>query len=146
MCSHCLFPACWQVVNGSLTTCYTVVELIRLVTGCSNNLLSSCDSTICQQVVSDKLDKITLYNLLTSLPPVCCEHILLTSCKIFMCVFWRVAWGCWFQKSRYMSWMVAGPGKWGRGCLRDSFKWGGKTGGPGEKHLKHSKSLPRLVV
>ena len=27
MCSHCLFPACWQVVNGLSTTCYKVVEL-----------------------------------------------------------------------------------------------------------------------
>jgi hypothetical protein len=47
MCSHCLFPACWKVVNGLLTTCYKVVELNRLVTSCSNNLIS----TICQQVV-----------------------------------------------------------------------------------------------
>jgi hypothetical protein len=45
-----------QVVNGLLTTCYKVVELNRLVTSCSNNyLLSSCNSTICQQVVSDNL-------------------------------------------------------------------------------------------
>ena len=55
MCSHCLFPACWQVVNGLLTTCYKVVQFNRLVTSCSNNLLSSCNSTTCQQVVSDKL-------------------------------------------------------------------------------------------
>jgi hypothetical protein len=55
MCSHCLFPACWQVVNSLLTTCYKVVDLNRLVTSCSNNLLSSCNSTICQQVVSDNL-------------------------------------------------------------------------------------------
>ena len=54
-CSHFLFPACWQVVNGLLTTCYKVVELNRLVTSCSNNLLSSCNSTICRQVVSDNL-------------------------------------------------------------------------------------------
>jgi hypothetical protein len=56
ICSHCLFPACWQVVNGLFTTnCYKVVELNRLVTSCSNNLLSSCNSTICQQVGSDNL-------------------------------------------------------------------------------------------
>jgi hypothetical protein len=61
MCSHCLFLACWQVVNGFLTTCYKVVELNRLVTSCSNNLLSSCNSTICQQVVSDILVA-TLWN------------------------------------------------------------------------------------
>jgi hypothetical protein len=47
-----------------LTTCYEVVELNRLVLviNCSNNLLSSCNSTVCQQVVSDnlvQLDKIT---------------------------------------------------------------------------------------
>jgi hypothetical protein len=46
----CLFPACWQVVNGLLTTCYKVFELNRLVISSSNNLLSSCNSTICQQV------------------------------------------------------------------------------------------------
>ena len=55
MCSYCLFPACWQVVNGLLTTCYKVVELNRPVTSCSNNLLSSCNSTICQQVGNDNL-------------------------------------------------------------------------------------------
>jgi hypothetical protein len=53
--THCLVPACWQVVNGLLTTCYKVVELNRLVASCSNNLLSSCNSTICQPVVSDNL-------------------------------------------------------------------------------------------
>jgi hypothetical protein len=55
MCSHCLFPSCWQLVNGLLTTCYKVVELNRLITSCSNNLVSSCNSTICQQVVNDNL-------------------------------------------------------------------------------------------
>jgi hypothetical protein len=55
MCSHCLFPACWQVINGLLAICYKVVELNRLITSYSNNLLSSCNSTICQQVVSDNL-------------------------------------------------------------------------------------------
>jgi hypothetical protein len=77
MCSHCLFPACYAL----LATCYKVVEFNRLVTSCSNNLLSSCNSTI-------QLDEITalLYNFLTSLQQGCCEHILLTSCKIFMCV------------------------------------------------------------
>ena len=40
---------------GLLTTCYKVVELNRRVTSCFNNLLSSCNSTICQQVVSDNL-------------------------------------------------------------------------------------------
>ena len=47
--------ACSQVVNGLLATCYKVVELNKLVTSCSNNLLSSCNSTTCQQVVSDNL-------------------------------------------------------------------------------------------
>ena len=46
---------CLEVVNGLLTTCYKVVELNIFVTSCSNNLLSSCYSTICQQVVSDNL-------------------------------------------------------------------------------------------
>jgi hypothetical protein len=46
-CSHRLFPACWQVVNGLLTTCYKV-ELNRQVvpTTCYvlqfNNLSTSC--------------------------------------------------------------------------------------------------------
>jgi hypothetical protein len=44
MCSHRLS-----------TTCYKVVELNRLVTSCSNNLLPSCNSTIYQQVVRDNL-------------------------------------------------------------------------------------------
>jgi hypothetical protein len=44
MCSHCLF-----------TTCYKVDELNRLVTSRFNNFLSSCNSTVCQQVVSDNL-------------------------------------------------------------------------------------------
>ena len=43
MCSYCLFPACWQVVNGLLATRHKVVELNRLVTR-ANNLLSSCNS------------------------------------------------------------------------------------------------------
>jgi hypothetical protein len=55
LCSHCLYPACWQVVNGLLATCCRVVVLDRLVTSCSNNLLSSYNSTICQQVVSGDL-------------------------------------------------------------------------------------------
>jgi hypothetical protein len=38
-----------QLANGLLITCYKVVELNRPVTSCSNNLLSSCGSTICQQ-------------------------------------------------------------------------------------------------
>ena len=47
--------ACWQVGIDLLTTCYKVVELNRLVTSCSNDLLSSCNSTIFQQVVSNNL-------------------------------------------------------------------------------------------
>jgi hypothetical protein len=46
--SHSIVTTCWQ-------SCYKVVEPNRLVTSCSNNLLSSCNSTICQQVVSDNL-------------------------------------------------------------------------------------------
>jgi hypothetical protein len=63
MCSHCFFPACWQVVNGLLTTCYRVVELNRLVTSCSNNLLSSCISTTCQitWALFQLIDKLNCY-------------------------------------------------------------------------------------
>jgi hypothetical protein len=43
------------LVPSMLTTCYKVVELNRLVTSCSNNLLSSCNPTTCQQVASDNL-------------------------------------------------------------------------------------------
>jgi hypothetical protein len=43
------------LVPSLLTTCYKVVELNRLVISCSNNLLSSCNSNISQQVVSDNL-------------------------------------------------------------------------------------------
>jgi hypothetical protein len=60
-CSNAVPTACQQdvfalLVPSLLTTCYKVVELNRLVTSCSNNLLSSCNSTISQQVhASDKL-------------------------------------------------------------------------------------------
>jgi hypothetical protein len=58
---QCEHTACSQFVDKLstacclLATCYKVVELNRLVTGCSNNLLSFCNSTICQQVVNDNL-------------------------------------------------------------------------------------------
>jgi hypothetical protein len=42
-----LLTSCQRLVDN----CYKVVELNRLVTSCSNNLLSSCNSTICQQQV-----------------------------------------------------------------------------------------------
>ena len=81
MCSHCLFPACWQVVNGLLTTCYAVVELNRLVTSCSNNLLSSCNSTICQQVVSDNLVATWWNNsIVTTCWQACYKPVANTSC------------------------------------------------------------------
>jgi hypothetical protein len=51
-CSNVVPTTCEQDV---FTSGYKVVELNRLVTSCSNNLLSSCNSTICQQVVSDNL-------------------------------------------------------------------------------------------
>jgi hypothetical protein len=59
-CSNAVPTTCQQDVFALLvpslwTICYKVVELDRLVTSCSNNLLSSCNSTICQQVVSDNL-------------------------------------------------------------------------------------------
>jgi hypothetical protein len=44
-CQHGVFAllvlAYWQVVNGLLKTCYKVVELNRLITSCSKNLLPS---------------------------------------------------------------------------------------------------------
>jgi hypothetical protein len=59
-CSNAVPTTCQQdvlalLVPSLFATCYKVVELNRLVTSCSNNLLSSCNSTICQQVVSDNL-------------------------------------------------------------------------------------------
>jgi hypothetical protein len=59
-CSNAVPTTCQQnvfalLVPSLLTTCYEVAELDRLVTSCSNNLLSSCNSTTCQQVVSDNL-------------------------------------------------------------------------------------------
>jgi hypothetical protein len=59
-CSNAVPTTCQQdvfalLVPSLLTTCYKVVELDRLVTSCSNNMLSSCNSTICRQVVSDNL-------------------------------------------------------------------------------------------
>jgi hypothetical protein len=59
-CSNAVPTTCQQdvfalLVLSLLTTCYKVVELNRLVTSCSKNLLSSCNSTICQQVASDNL-------------------------------------------------------------------------------------------
>jgi hypothetical protein len=59
-CSNTVPTTCQQdmfalLVPSLLTTCYNVVELNSLVTSCSKNLSSSCNSTICQQVVSDNL-------------------------------------------------------------------------------------------
>jgi hypothetical protein len=59
-CSNAVPTTCQQdvfalLVPSLLATCYKVVELNRLVPSCSDNLLSSCNSTICQQVVSDNL-------------------------------------------------------------------------------------------
>jgi hypothetical protein len=59
-CSNVVPITCQQdvlalLVPNLLTTCYKDVELNRLVTSCSINLLSLCNSTICQQVVSDNL-------------------------------------------------------------------------------------------
>ena len=54
-CSNAVPTTCQQDVLSLLTTCYKFVELNRLVTSYSNNLLSSCNSTMCQQFVSDNL-------------------------------------------------------------------------------------------
>jgi hypothetical protein len=79
MCSHCLFPA------------YKVVDLNRLVTSCSNNLLSSCNSTICQQVVSDNLVATWWNNVIvTTCWQACYKPVANTSCwqvVRFLCVY-----------------------------------------------------------
>jgi hypothetical protein len=59
-CSNAVPTTCQQdvfalLVLSLLTTCYKVVQRNRLVINCSNNLLSSRNSTSCQQVVSDNL-------------------------------------------------------------------------------------------
>jgi hypothetical protein len=99
ICSHRLFPACWQVVNGLLTTCYKIVELDRLVTSCSLQLFIVRQfNYICQQVVSDNLvatwwnnsivttcwqacyKVVELNRLVTS-----CSNNLLSSCNSTIC-------------------------------------------------------------
>ena len=85
-CQHCLFAL---LTPSLLTTWYKVVEPDILVTSCSSNLLSSCNSTSCEGQVCSNLIKyiITLLQLVdTGLLQACCKHILLTSCKIFTCV------------------------------------------------------------
>jgi hypothetical protein len=61
-CSNAVSTTCEQDVFAllvpslltSFSTCYKAVETeLNVLTGCSNNLLSSCNSTVCQQVVSD---------------------------------------------------------------------------------------------
>ena len=117
MCSHCLFPACWKVVNSLLTTCYKVVELDRLVTSCSNNLLSSCNSTICQQVVSDNLVATWLNDsIVTTCWQACYKPVantsfwILTNCKILTCVAGASAhetnWTKAFQNSTKLALML----------------------------------------
>jgi hypothetical protein len=69
------------LVPGLLTTCYKVVELNRLVTSCSNNLLSSCNSIICQQVVSDNLVATWQNNcIVTTCWQACYKVVANTSC------------------------------------------------------------------
>jgi hypothetical protein len=61
---------------GLLTTCYKVVELNRLVACCSNNSLSSCNSTsYVWQPCNNLMKQHHCYSLLTSLLQACCEHI-----------------------------------------------------------------------
>ena len=109
MCSHCLFPACWQVATSLQQTCYKLNELNSLVTSCSNNLLSGCKSTTCQQVVSHKLgttwqNNSIATNLLTRLLQACCEHNLLTSCAFFACVFWNCFFFVFVSLDRSSTW------------------------------------------
>jgi hypothetical protein len=95
MCSHCLFPACWQVVNGLLTTCYKV-------NGCWAQ--QTCYKLFQQLVIVLQFNKLWVTTLYISIVATCwqvcyksvepnnivascqqtgnkqCEHILLTSC------------------------------------------------------------------
>jgi hypothetical protein len=88
-CSNAVPTTCQQDVFALLvpslwTTCYKVVELNRLVTSCSNNSLSSCNSTICQQVVSDNLVGFVATwcnnSLVTTCWQACYEPVANTSC------------------------------------------------------------------
>jgi hypothetical protein len=73
MCSHCLFPACWQVVYGFLGTCYKVVELNRLVIVLQFNTLStSCEWQACSNL--------NINSIVTTCWQACYEPVANTSC------------------------------------------------------------------
>jgi hypothetical protein len=87
------------LVPSLLTTCYKAVELIRLVPSCSNNLLSSCNSTICQHVklwvtTLWQLDKVTALLQLVDKLAASLLRTLLTSWEIFTSVlsYFLVLW------------------------------------------------------
>jgi hypothetical protein len=104
MCSHCLFPACWQVVNGLLTTCYKVVELNRLTRLLNSTDLLQVVPTTCyrpaiQHVVNKlwvttlwQLDKITaLLQLVDKLATSLLRtHLVDKSWQFYVCRWWTI--------------------------------------------------------
>jgi hypothetical protein len=80
MCSHCLFPACWQLATrllSSTTVNKGSTDLLKVVP-------TTCYRPAIQQVVSENLVATRWNNrLLQHADKVCCKHILLTSCEIF---------------------------------------------------------------
>jgi hypothetical protein len=86
-CSDAVATTCQQdvfalLVPSLLTTCYEVIELNRLVTSCSNNLLSSFNSTLCQKIVSDNLVATWQNNsIVTTCWQACYKPVVNTSCR-----------------------------------------------------------------
>jgi hypothetical protein len=85
-CSNAVPTTCQQdvfalLVPSLLTSCYKVVELNRLVTSCSDNLSSSCNSTICRQFASDNLVATWWNNsIVTTCWQACYKPVANTSC------------------------------------------------------------------
>ena len=88
MCSHWLSQACWLVATSLQQTCYKLDELNNLVTSCSNNLLSCCKSTTCQQVVSHKLGTTWPNNsIATTCWYACYKLVASTTCWQVVCFY-----------------------------------------------------------
>jgi hypothetical protein len=81
--SHCMFLDCWQLATRPLTrqTCYKLFQQLVIVLR-FNNLITSCEWQPCSNLIKWQ----HCYNMLASLLRACCEHILLTSCELFMWV------------------------------------------------------------
>ena len=106
--SHCLFPACWQVVTSLaadlLRAWWTQQPCYKLL----QQLVIGLQSTTFQQVVSNKLATTCQNNSIATTCWQACYKlvantaVLLTSCEIFMCVvekvnkiaatFWTFKW------------------------------------------------------